>query len=120
MEHLVQTLIDGCAHNWSVGGEFSWGEGGPLCPQGDYPLEVALGCDGNRVLDLPMRLGGKARQCVADFLGLDPDRLESYHREVDENRHFETIDRSRELRFASLDLDKEGAVQPRLSSGRSI
>ena len=111
LEIRVETLIDGQAYAWSVGGDFAWGDGAPLCPQTDYPLEPGLGPDGYRILELPPGLGEQARESVAAYLHTSSDRLEAYHEVVDEAGHIERIQRSRELRFADLGLDAQAYVR---------
>ena len=93
LETRVETLLDDRAYAWSVGGDFSWGEGEALCPQAAYPLDPGLGPDGYRVLTLPEGLGEKARDSVAAYLRLRSEDLESYHRDVGEAGHAAVRDR---------------------------
>ena len=108
MKMEIETLIDGKPFEWRAEGEFAWGAGPALCRFEHDPLLPGLGDDGYRILDLPAGCAEQMANRAAALLDYaHRDRLESYHLSVDEPRHLQTIDNTRELRFRDL------AIPPR-------
>jgi hypothetical protein len=105
IEREIETLIDGKPFVWRATGEFAWGAGPPSCRPDRDPLLPGLGIDGCRIVDLPpgcFELMGARAAAIVGCRTIE--MLESYHLNVDDTRHIEIIEKTRELRFHDLGI----------------
>jgi len=113
MEAEIQTLIDGRPFVWRAEGEFAWGDGPALCRFDRDRLLPGLGADGYRIIDLPAGCAERMANRAAALLdATHRGRLSSYHLGVDETRHLQTIEKTRELRFRDLDIPPRELIEP--------
>jgi hypothetical protein len=105
MECDIETSIDGTPFVWRVDGDFASGRGPALCRIDRDRLLPGLGSEGYRIIDLPAGWAEQMGERAAAQLGCEHrELLPSYHLNIDEARHLQRIEKTRELRLRDFTI----------------